>query len=78
MAMTIDANTSEQYISKETAVSSWFTMTQAQIDSIADATHDHQFIQVDPQKAKHTPFGSTIAHGFYPCLYCLPWHRGRY
>ena len=45
-------------------VSDWVEVTQAMIDKFADATGDHQFIHVDPEKAKLTPFGSTIAHGF--------------
>ena len=42
----------------------WFEVTQEQVDSFADVTHDHQFIHVDPERAKDTPFGGTIAHGF--------------
>ena len=42
----------------------WFQVTQDQIDQFADVTHDHQFIHVDPERAKATPFGTTIAHGF--------------
>ncbi|HWJ64034.1 MAG TPA: MaoC family dehydratase [Acidimicrobiales bacterium] len=42
----------------------WFTVTQEQIDQFADLTFDHQFIHVDPEAAKATPFGTTIAHGF--------------
>jgi acyl dehydratase len=42
----------------------WFEVTQDQINQIADVTHDHQFIHVDPDAAKATPFGTTIAHGF--------------
>ena len=42
----------------------WFQVTQEQIDQFADVTHDHQFIHVDPERAKATPFGTTIAHGF--------------
>ena len=42
----------------------WFQVTQDQIDKFADVTHDHQFIHVDPEAAKATPFGTTIAHGF--------------
>ncbi|MBV8950227.1 MAG: MaoC family dehydratase [Actinobacteria bacterium] len=42
----------------------WFEITQEQIDQFADVTHDHQFIHVDPERAKATPFGTTIAHGF--------------
>jgi acyl dehydratase len=39
-------------------------LTQERVDMFADATDDHQFIHVDPEKAKQTPFGGTIAHGF--------------
>ncbi len=42
----------------------WFAVTQDQIDQFAEVTHDHQFIHVDPEAAKNTPFGTTIAHGF--------------
>src|SRR5438477_1340554 len=42
----------------------WFEVTQGQINQFADVTHDHQFIHVDPEAAKATPFGTTIAHGF--------------
>jgi len=45
-------------------VSDWVEVTQAMIDTFADATGDHQFIHVDPQMAAMTPFGGTIAHGF--------------
>ena len=42
----------------------WFEVTQELVDQFADVTHDHQFIHVDPEAAKSTPFGGTIAHGF--------------
>jgi len=45
-------------------VSDWVEVTQTMIDTFADATGDHQFIHVDPERAKATPFGGTIAHGF--------------
>ena len=45
-------------------VSPWFEVTQERIDVFADATEDHQFIHVDPERAAATPFGGTIAHGF--------------
>jgi len=41
----------------------WFEIDQNRIDSFADVTLDHQFIHVNPEQAKKTPFGSTIAHG---------------
>ena len=48
----------------EVGVSSWLTIDQGRIEEFADATHDHQFIHVDPDAAAKTPFGGTIAHGF--------------
>lgn len=42
----------------------WFTVSQDQINEFAKCTLDEQFIHVDPVKAKVTPFGGTIAHGF--------------
>lgn len=43
---------------------SWLEITQERIDQFADATNDHQFIHVDPERAEKSPFGSTIAHGY--------------
>jgi acyl dehydratase len=45
-------------------VSDWVEVSQAMIDKFAEATGDHQFIHVDPERAAQTPFGGTIAHGF--------------
>jgi acyl dehydratase len=46
-------------------VSDWLLVDQSMIDTFADATHDHQFIHIDRQRAEsETPFGGTIAHGF--------------
>lgn len=42
----------------------WLTIDQARIDLFADATGDHQWIHVDPVRAKDGPFGTTIAHGY--------------
>lgn len=42
----------------------WFEIGQERIDDFADVTIDHQFIHVDPEAAKASPFGTTIAHGF--------------
>lgn len=41
----------------------WAVMTQEQVDRFADLTGDHNFIHVDPERAKATPFGGTVAHG---------------
>ena len=50
-------------VGEELAVSDWYEVTQERVNAFADATGDHQFIHVDPEKAKDTPFGGTIAHG---------------
>ncbi|GGO82581.1 MaoC family dehydratase [Wenjunlia tyrosinilytica] len=44
--------------------SEWHTVTQEQVDLFAEATGDHQWIHVDPERAAAGPFGGTIAHGF--------------
>lgn len=44
--------------------SDWIELSQQRINEFADCTEDHQFIHVDEVKAKETPFGGTIAHGF--------------
>lgn len=51
-------------VGKEIGVSSWHLIDQPRIDAYADVTEDHQFIHVDPDRAKETAFGTTIAHGF--------------
>jgi acyl dehydratase len=51
-------------IGQEVGVSRWFEVDQARIDAFADCTEDRQFIHVDPEAARATPFGGTIAHGF--------------
>ena len=45
--------------------SDWHEVTQEAIDAFADVTGDHQWIHVEPERAKQTPFGGTIAHGYY-------------
>lgn len=51
-------------LGQEIGVSDWVLIDQARIDAFAKVTEDHQFIHVDPEAAKNTPFGGTIAHGF--------------
>jgi acyl dehydratase len=52
--------------------SNWETIEQDQINRFAEATHDHQWIHVDPEMAAQGPFGSTVAHG-YLSLSMLPY-----
>ncbi|WP_372779824.1 MaoC family dehydratase [Litorivivens sp.] len=54
----------QSWIGKETEPSDWLEVSQERINQFADCTLDHQFIHIDPDKAKETPFGGTIAHGF--------------
>jgi acyl dehydratase len=50
----------------------WIQVTQEMINQFADVTMDHQFIHVDPEAAKNTPFGGTIAHGFLTLSLLVP------
>ena len=51
-------------IGMETEPTDWLLIDQGRINAFADCTLDHQFIHVDPEAAKMTPFGTTVAHGF--------------
>lgn len=59
-------------VGQDVAVSDWLTIDQPRIDRFAEATGDHQWIHVDPGRARTGPFGTTIAHGFLT-LSLLPW-----
>lgn len=60
----VPATELKDYIGKDLGHSEWITIDQERINQFAECTGDHQFIHVDPEKAKLTPFGGTIAHGF--------------
>jgi acyl dehydratase len=51
-------------VGQHLGTSDWVTVDQARIDAFADATGDHQWIHVDPERARRGPFGTTIAHGY--------------
>lgn len=55
----------QNYIGHEFGPTDWFEMTQDKINQFAELTGDKQFIHVDVENAKRTPFGGTIAHGFF-------------
>ena len=61
----------QQLVGQPLGSSDWITVDQQRIDRFADATDDHQWIHVDPERAKEGPFGGTIAHG-YLSLSLLP------
>jgi acyl dehydratase len=52
--------------------SSWVGVDQSRVDAFADATDDHQWIHVDPERAARGPFGSTIAHGYLTLALFVP------
>jgi len=60
----ISLDSYQALVGQEIGVSSWHLIDQQRIDTYAELIEDHQFIHVDPEGAKATPFGSTIAHGF--------------
>lgn len=51
-------------VGESLGTSDWLLVDQQRIDRFADTTEDHQYIHVDPEAAKASPFGGTIAHGF--------------
>ena len=51
-------------IGQDPVAGDWFEVSQERINDFADATLDHQFIHIDPERAAQTPFGGPIAHGF--------------
>ena len=62
----------ESSTDRDLGTSEWETIDHGQIDLFAEATHDHQWIHVDPKAAAQGPFGTTVAHG-YLTLSMLPY-----
>ena len=56
--------------------SDWLEITQDRVNEFADATGDHQWIHVDPQRARQGPFGTTIAHGYLTLSITNRWLGG--
>jgi acyl dehydratase len=65
----------EGLVGQELGSSEWHEISQERVNAFADATGDHQWIHVDPERAAAGPFGGTIAHG-YLTLSLLPWLTG--
>ena len=55
----------KSYVGKELGVSDWHLVTQEKVNQFAEVTGDDQWIHLDVERAKETPFGGTIAHGYY-------------
>jgi acyl dehydratase len=65
MARTINGiDELKKAVGDELGTSDWLEITQERVNTFADATGDHQWIHVDPERAKDGPFGGTIAHGY--------------
>ena len=60
----ISVEQAKALVGQDLGASKWITVSQEMINTFADVTDDHQFIHVDQERAKDTPFGGTIAHGF--------------
>jgi acyl dehydratase len=65
MAVLTEIDDLKDRVGAELGVSEWHEVTQAAIDEFADVTGDHQWIHTDPERARATPFGGTIAHGYF-------------
>jgi acyl dehydratase len=59
-------------VGQDLGTSPWLDVTQARIDTFADATDDHQWIHVDVERAKSGPFGGPIAHGYLTLSLLIP------
>lgn len=64
MTTVIDITDLPSKVGEHIGYSGWHTVTQEQVNLFADATGDHQWIHVDPERAKSGPFGGPIAHGY--------------
>jgi len=64
MTKTIEVKDLKAHAGEHLGQSDWHEITQDQVNRFADATLDHQWIHVDPERAKDGPFGTTIAHGY--------------
>jgi acyl dehydratase len=60
------------HVGEHLGYSEWLTVDQKRIDTFADATDDHQWIHVDPDRAKDGPFGGTVAHGYLTLSLLIP------
>ena len=60
----LQATELKNMVGEHIGTSDWIVIEQERIDRFAEATGDHQWIHVDPERAKDGPFGSTIAHGY--------------
>jgi acyl dehydratase len=72
MEGTITREQLDRMVGQRLGVSGWFLIDQERVNRFADVTVDQNFIHVDPARAKATPFGGTIAHGFLTLSLLVP------
>jgi acyl dehydratase len=72
MAGTVTRDELAALVGTQLGVSDWLLIDQRRVTAFADVTLDHQFIHVDPERARATPFGGTIAHGFLTLSLLVP------
>jgi acyl dehydratase len=72
MEGTVTREQLDRMVGERLGVSEWFLIDQERVNRFADVTLDHQFIHVDPARAKATAFGGTIAHGFLTLSLLVP------
>jgi len=61
-----------EHVGQHIGYTEWSEMTQERVNQFADATDDHQFIHVDVERAKASPFGGTVAHGYLTLALLAP------
>ncbi|MFF3503809.1 MaoC family dehydratase [Streptomyces sp. NPDC003247] len=73
MSITVDGlDALKKLAGSDLGTSEWIEVTQERVDTFADATGDHQWIHVDPERAKDGPFGAPIAHGYLTLSLFIP------
>jgi acyl dehydratase len=55
----------QQLVGQDIRIGDWYQVSQENVNAFADLTGDHNFLHVDPERARNTPYGGTIAHGLY-------------
>ncbi|MFJ8650319.1 MaoC family dehydratase [Streptomyces sp. NPDC093546] len=77
MTLTVDGlDALKALAGSDLGTSDWLDVTQDRVDTFADATGDHQWIHVDPERAKEGPFGAPIAHGYLTLSLFIPLFTG--
>ncbi len=74
--VTYEVGALEHIVGTEFGPGPWLVVDQERIDTFADATDDHQWIHVDPERAKQGPFGATVAHGYLTLSLVAPLLEG--